>query len=79
MKTQYMKVLEVMHEYPKVWLPSYFFVGGKKGINGSVHLSYKAPARLSEIYAEHSYFIERRKTNGRCYEYRLLKKFLKNK
>lgn len=77
MKTQKQKVLEVMQENIKKWLPAHYFVGVKQGINGKVFLSYKAPARLSEIYKEFYIAIDRRqevRDSSRYYSYKLTRK-----
>ena len=77
MKTQTQKVLEVLQFNIKKWLPAHFFVGRKDGINGKVFLSYKAPARLSEIFRDFDTKIERRvevTENSRYYSYKLNKK-----
>lgn len=50
-KTQTTKVMEVLQANLNKWLPAYYFVGVRKGIEGNVFLSYKAPTRLSEIFA----------------------------
>lgn len=75
-KTQTQKVLEVLQENKGKWLPAHFFVGRREGINGKVFLSYKAPARLSEIFRDFDTKIERKLeiTEGaRYYSYKLLK------
>lgn len=74
--TQTQKVLEVLQQNKGTWLPAHFFVGTRVGIHGKVFLSYKAPARLSEIYRDFDTKIERRLeiTEGaRYYSYKLLK------
>lgn len=76
--TQKQKVLQVLENNINKWLPAWHFVGVKQGVNGHVFLSYKAPARLSEIYKElGSDRIERRRDSGdgtHWYSYRLIKK-----
>jgi len=77
MKTQLQKVLEVLQFNYQKWLPTHFFVGNRRGIEGDVFLSYKAPARLSEIYKQFPDHIERkRQVNERTkyYSYKLTKK-----
>jgi hypothetical protein len=78
MKTQTRKVLEVMQANLKQWKPSYFYVGVRKGIDGQVFLSYKAPARLSEIYRDFPDHVERDLVEGtRYFQYKLVKKIIK--
>ena len=76
-KTQTQKVLEVLQYNIRKWLPAWYFVGYRQGINGRVFLSYKAPARLSEIYRDFDTKIVRKTeiTEGaRYYSYKLTKK-----
>lgn len=61
MKTQYQKVLEVMQYNRNQWKPAHYYVGVREGIDGKTFLSYKAPARLSEIYREFDLIIDRKK------------------
>lgn len=80
-KTQMRKVMEVLQANKNVWLPSYYFVGVKKGIDGNVFLSYKAPARLSEIFGiwGHIGFISRKihsMYGSRYYSYKLKKNII---
>lgn len=81
-KTQIQKVLEVMEENFLQWKPAHFYVGVRKGIRGNVFLSYKAPARLSEIYRIFTDHIERRqeiREGSRYYSYKLIKKVYESK
>jgi len=81
-KTQIQKVLEVLQENYRKWLPAHYFVGTRKGITGNVFLSYKAPARLSEIYRIFTDHIERRqeiREGSRYYSYKLIKKVYESK
>ena len=80
-KTQTTKVKEVLQANKNKWLPAYYFVGVRKGIEGNVFLSYKAPARLSEIFAiwGHIGFISRTidlKYGTRYYSYKLKKNII---
>lgn len=75
-KTQTQKVIEVLQANKGKWMPAWYFVGKREGINGKVFLSYKSPARLSEIYKDFDTKIERRQEtleNSRFYSYKLNK------
>ena len=75
--TQTQKVIAVMNENVRKWMPAYRFVGKYSTDQGTVFLSYKAPARLSEIYRDFDTIIERRQEyiNGcRFYSYKLNRK-----
>jgi hypothetical protein len=54
-KSQKELCLEVLKANPNKWLPAWYFVGERNGINGKVFLSYKAPARLSDLWRERNY------------------------
>jgi len=74
--TQKSKVVAYLYTKRGEWVSAWECVGPKSTAFGEFFLSYKAPARLSEIYAELSpaRFIERRKEykNGATYySYRL--------
>lgn len=79
-KSQIRKVKEVMQKNKLKWMPAYYFVGLRQGIDGLVFLSYKAPARLSEIFREYSStHVERRlemRSGSKFYSYKLVKNFL---
>ncbi len=71
-KSQKQICLEILQD-KKDWLPAHYFVGEKYHRGRFVFLSYKAPARLSDLYNEGK--VLRKKVKGQSgaeyYSYRI--------
>lgn len=68
--------LEVLQAHQNQWLPAWFFVGEREGVNGLVFLSYKAPARLSDLFNDRTDIVREQVTGpsgATYYKYKLLK------
>lgn len=75
--TQRQKVLQLLKERPNEFTPAWQFVGEKYTKRyGWIFMSYKAPARLSQLYKEG--LVERKKVKGKTgskyFAYKLVKR-----
>jgi hypothetical protein len=73
-QTQKMLALEYLRLYPDRYIPAWEFVGEKYLPSGYVLMSYKVPARLSDLYNEG--LVDRKLVKGKSgsyyYSYKIL-------